>query len=289
MAFYRPAGQDFHFPFPVPELESFEATASQAPAFMPPAFPAETLLCHTSGLIAGRQCEVECWSAPPGQVLKIEGASDFYIAPGGQAIVRLNGAKAGVDASLSKLDREVMAGPALVLALAQRGRWCLHASAVTVNERATALLGESGQGKSTLASYLATHGHPDWLLAADDILPVTAGPSGVEAWPRFPQLKLPMKSQPGLIMPEHLPVGRICVLTPAGPDHEPELHLLPPGQAVRMMVRHTAGTRLFDSGLLAKHLAFCARVAEQVAVYHLLYPHSKEKLARVKDLLENLC
>jgi hypothetical protein len=295
MPYYRPAGQDFYFFHPVPELEPFELTGTEQAAFVPRLFlknkyipgssvpPPLTLSCKTVGWVGGEQREVESWSAPPGTILKVAGGSDFYIAPGGQAIVRADETK-----EMTDLDREILVGPALVLALALRGTWCLHASAARMGEATVAFLGESGQGKSTLAASLADTNSPDWCLVADDILPVTMDSTGVYVWPHFPQLKLPLDAQPGPGLPERLPLNRICVLTQADKDDSPDLQLLPRAKAVQTLLSHTAGARLFDPALLAGHLAFCGEVVGQVPVYRLMYPHRRDALRTVKHLLESL-
>jgi hypothetical protein len=148
-------------------------------------------------------------------------------------------------------------------------------------------LGESGQGKSTLAAYLSKNS--GWSLVADDILPVRVEADGVVGLPRFPQLKLPLEVQPGSDLPEDLPLAKLCVLTSAGQDTMPELQLLSPNMAIQALLCHTAGTRMFAPEMLGKHLSFCSLAARQVPVYELTYPHRKDTLPRVKDILENLC
>ena len=102
---------------------------------------------------------------PVGMLLKVEGCGEFFIALHGETIC-----KRDPEGDLTRLEREVILGPALVLALALRGIWSLHASAAMFQDQTTVFLGESGQGKSTLAAYLSNS--PGWRLVADDILPV---------------------------------------------------------------------------------------------------------------------
>ena len=109
-------------------------------------------------------------------------------------------------------------------------------------------------------------------------------PAGVQARPHFPQLKLNV--QPGASLAEQLPLSRICVLAQAD---VPEISRLPSGEALRALLRHTAGTRLFDPPVLAKHMAFCAWAAAQVPGFSLAYPRRWESLPKVKELLENPC
>lgn len=70
----------------------------------------------------------------------------------------------------------------------RRGLLPLHASCVRVGDRAIALAGPSGMGKSTLAAALLRRGH---AVLADDVtvLDLTAA-EGVRVLPAFPRLKL---------------------------------------------------------------------------------------------------
>ena len=297
MACYRPAGQEFFFPYEVQELKPFEVIGKEPAAVQSlPVSPPLVVSRRTLGLVGGAQREVETWSALPGILLKVAGGSAFYITPGGRDIVRMDAPRDiteqgnhALPSFLTQLDREILLGPALVLALALRGTWCLHASAVIFKNHLIVFLGESGQGKSTLAAYLAAVNRTGWRLVADDILPVTTSSGRVDAWPRFPQLKLPMEAQPGLGLPEKIPLNKICVLMYAEMDKMPELKLLTPGQSIQILLRHTAGTRLFEPALLAEHLTFCARVVEQIPLYQLIYPHREDTLQKVRELLESLC
>jgi hypothetical protein len=285
MSNYRIAGQDFYFPFPIPELQPFErkdGAVDKAAPFVPPSLLGNELISRTQGWVGGEQRNVETWSAPPGVLLKVSGASDLYIAPAGDAILPVN------DWPIANLDRETLVGPALVLALAMRGAWSLHASAAMFRGRLVIFLGESGQGKSTLAAYLSDVGR-EWIRVADDILPVTAHSSGLEAWPRFPQLKLPVESWSGLLLPERIPISRICLLTNADERDIPELQLLAPAKAAQVLIGHTAGARLFDPRLLASHLSFAAEAARRVPLYALAYPRRWDALAQVMKILEASC
>jgi hypothetical protein len=282
MSRYLLAGQKIWTNCPVPELEPYQ-TNNIEPEEISFALPAaHTLINRTLGWVGGEQRLVECWSAPPGWLLKVAGGCDVYIGAEGRSIVRLE----AVDPSL---DMEILAGPALVLALALRGVWCLHASAGLFEQQLTVFLGESGQGKSTLARSLSALERSKWSLVADDILPVRMDTKGLLALPRFPQLKLPVQAQPGTGLPELLHVDRVCVLAKAGKDETPALQSLPPKEAVQALLRHTAGTRMFDPDLLASHLVFCTQAAKQAPVFQLIYPHRKDAIPQVKEMMEGTC
>ena len=154
-------------------------------------------------------------------------------------------------------------------------------------ENVIVFLGESGQGKSTLAAYLSQS--PGWRLVADDILPVKMDPNGVSVLPRFPQLKLPMDAQPGVHLPEQLPLKSICVLEHAEADQMPELQKLSTAQTVQALLSHIAGTRMFNASLLTKHLEFSTQAAKQISAYRLINPHRRDTLPLVREFLEKIC
>jgi hypothetical protein len=292
MVCYRLAGQEIHFSRPVPELRPFkltatkQGTADEAVPFVSTEFLHNEVISRTIGWVAGAQRPAETWTAPPGMLLRVAGGSDFYISPGGQEVLRANPQRDG--GRLNWVDRQILLGPALVLALALHRTWCLHASAAIHKDRLIVLLGESGRGKSTLAAYLAAD-FPAWRLVADDILPVTMSSDGLVAWPRFPQLKLPLEAQPGAGLPERLMIGKVFVLTSVRLDEKSVPQLLPAWQAVQEYLGHTAGARLFEPDLLEEHLAFCLHAAGTVPVYHLPYTRRRDVLPRIKEQLESLC
>lgn len=285
MRIYRPAGQEFQFPCPVLELEPFEIGGPHQEIPASDLFHAASSslapLAQTTGLVAGANRLVETWSAPKGLILKVTSGSDFFISAHGETIQRI-----GDNQPWPQLDREILVGPALILALALRNVWCLHASAITCNGRVLLFLGESGEGKSTLSTYLGSTGDSAIKLAADDILPVTLDEAGLSAWPHFPQLKLPLNTQPGPALPEKLPIGWICLL-----DTSDEISLQPlsPSDTVQIILRHTAGTRLLPPELLASHLTFCAQAASKIRMFQLSYPRRMNALPQVKKLLDTLC
>jgi hypothetical protein len=234
------------------------------------------------GLIADRWREVRCRQDWRGYNLSIEGVGSFSVDGEGLAIILLKKAP-GVEAPGVA---ETVLGPPLILALALRGTWCLHGSAVVADNAAVALIGESGDGKSTLAAFLGLHGGPRWRLLADDILPVRLSDCGVEVLPHFPQLKLPPDAQPAAGMPERMPLRAIYVLEP--PASEEEGVSVGPAranEAALALVRHSVAARLFDDSLLAKHLSFCADAAMRIPVRRLAYPRRHKVLPRVRDAI----
>ena len=181
---------------------------------------------------------------------------------------------------------EAALGPALILALALQGTWTLHASAVFSDDRAVAFVGESGNGKSTLAGFLGREGRPGWRLLADDMLPVVPGPGGLDVLPHFPQLKLAGEDCSPAALPERMPLAAIYVLPPAaGRSKAVQVRRLGSRDAALAVVRHTVAARLFDGALLARHLAFCAHAAAHIRICRLTYPHRYELLPAVRDAI----
>ena len=83
---------------------------------------------------------------------------------------------------------ESLLGPPLIVSLAFRDVWCLHASAVAHNGKCAVFLGDSGAGKSTLAAFMAEQA--GCSLVSDDILPVKMTDGKLVGFNDFPQLKL---------------------------------------------------------------------------------------------------
>ena len=86
-------------------------------------------------------------------------------------------------------------GPIIGAVLRMRGIMCLHASAIAINNRAVALVGVSGSGKSTTAAAFAKLGYP---ILSDDILALTDRQDGFLVRPAYPRVRLWPESAAGL-------------------------------------------------------------------------------------------
>lgn len=100
-----------------------------------------------------------------------------------------------------------LVGPAFALLLRLRGAACVHASAVSIGDRAVAFVGPSGAGKSTIAAALVRRGA---ALVAEDMLPLTmcdgrilAIPAyaGIRLWPEAVELLMHSRDALPLISP----------------------------------------------------------------------------------------
>ena len=293
MVKYRIGGQILGLPDSLEELQQYEihdheVDAAQADSFtngISNLAPTDKMYMDLYGWVGGKDRRIELWSSLPGILLRVDDGSDFYVSPDGHTITRHDAG--GSKGKIFPFDREILLGLASILALAICKTWSLHGSAATYNGKTFAFLAETGTGKSTLAAYLSKQ--MNWNLVADDILPVTGNEDRVIAWPHFPQLKLSMDAQPSTYLPEQIPLNMLCELVRVDADVSTDIKRLPPKKAVKVLLGHTAGSRLFTEKMLEDHLSFCAQASEVVPVYRLIYPHSQNALPEVKEMLEILC
>ena len=178
---------------------------------------------------------------------------------------------------------ELVLGPGLVLALARRGVFCLHASAVLGPRGVVAIAGPSGAGKSTLAALLAAeHG---FTRLADDILPVAATPAGCFVLPHFPQLKLAPEDQYPASAAARLPLSRLLFLAEADPADPVAQSELSPTAIAFAVCGQVVASPLFPADLAQQALDLAAAVAERVVVRTLHYPKRHGAIADVVGLL----
>jgi hypothetical protein len=229
-------------------------------------------------------------SVPPASISSVDVAPDsvtFDHADIGRVTIR-GGREIDVAPHEQASDDSIglfIAGPALAVALHQRGDLVLHASAIGISGRAIALLGDKGAGKSTLSATLLARGHS---LVSDDVVAVRRGPGGPVVAGGARTLKVePAVARALGLDPEKLrlihregtkrewPVaeGAVAATTPLaklivlqrGP--QPRVEPLAASTAFIEAVRHTYGAR-FDvierSGLSARHFDQVAELVRAV-------------------------
>lgn len=214
--------------------------------------------------------------------LEIRGHGRFRVSEGEIRLWRTAGAPEPWD----RVDL-ALAGPVLIAAMALRGDFCWHASAVAVERLgAFVFLGDSGAGKSTLAARLAD-GRPGWSRVADDLVLIRCGadPSEVAVLPRFPQPKLTVEAGRRVLeLPQTIPIRAILVVEKSeGRDLE-ELPVAG-AEAIAQVVEHSVATRLFGPETLARHLDACTALVRGVRCARLRYPHRPEVVEEVRQLL----
>ncbi|MDH3281350.1 MAG: hypothetical protein OEQ18_09505 [Gammaproteobacteria bacterium] len=228
-------------------------------------------------LVAGRQRTVEGRVDAAGLRLHIDGVAELWLVDNLSTIVV---ARSTPEVAPCLID-ECLVGPGLILALAQRGVFCLHAAALAEPGAAIAVCGESGTGKSTLV----TEDTPPGARIADDVLPIEVADAQVWACPEYPQLKWDADPPAKRRQTTRYALKSVLLLDPHTPGDQRELTVrsLSGRAAVLALVRHTVAAKLFPPDLLARHLAFCNEVAGLTPVRTLRYPKIWEMLPQVRQ------
>jgi hypothetical protein len=247
----------------------------------------------------------------PAEVIRISEWTS--LVPGG-AIIRHESAKfsvrngneitldVGQETDLSILRRYLL-GQVLGMVLHQRGFLVLHASAVSIADRAVIFLGGAGWGKSTTAAALNRRGH---TLISDDITPVKMEGNAAILLPGYPQMKI--SSETAISLKEDitnleplrgtrkyahrvadqfslnpLPLKRIYVLR----DSENlGIQKLGSKQALIELIRHSYFARFIKDLDIATHHSQCAALIQAVTAFTLKRPRDLSLLPDIAKMIE---
>ena len=179
------------------------------------------------------------------------------------------------------LNTEILLGPVLIMLLAKRGIFCLHASAVMTKNGLVMFIGESGVGKSTIAE---TSGD-NWQRVCDDVLPLKIYEQGLVALPGFAQLKLSESQQHDLDKYQEIPVRLVCRIAKPNGAESASIKKMQNKSAILQLVRHTVASKMFTSDLLEQHMDFCKQVLETNEVYELSYARELDGLSKLQKKL----
>ena len=279
---YVLAGQEVVFDAPVSALSAFQQTGGLAAEseVAPPS--ARTRLLHEANAklqyhgvapIAEVAQQVSCWRDQHILQIDVGGRPVCQVDFQHQQIQLLN------DQSYDdRLNLEVVTGPALMLLLAAKGIFCLHAGAVITGYGNIALIAESGVGKSTLSA----HQREYWQQLADDIVPLLQHQGGYVVGD-YPQLKLP---------------GNTIAARPDGPaainlvlrlvtksSDEISFKRLRKTEAMLQIVRHSVAAKLYDAEQLQAHAAFARQLSISTPVVELSYPRDLARLDAVRTAI----
>jgi chloramphenicol 3-O-phosphotransferase len=193
-------------------------------------------------------------------------------------------------------------GPVLSFALLRRGIESLHATALTINGDAIALLGDSGAGKSTLAAALLARGA---RLLTDDLLVVKYEAGVPMAQPGLRRLKLMPDAagrwpQNGAGAPFHpgspkrvfrltedscarasAPLRACFVLKRGAPTAS--ARLLASSAGMQQIAANAFNTLDVRSARLRAHFEACARLSRHVPVFELSLT---EDLLRIEEAVQ---
>lgn len=268
---YRIAGISATANRRVMALEAFRQAEPDHHSLPPLLSPASggTLIYAGKGWVGGAWRQVRCQQHAESLELQVDagGATGaFSIAADGGAISTRHLAP-GTTQEEAEM---TLLGPCLLLSLALRGIFSLHASAVDTGAGAAVFVGPSGVGKSTLAASLGRN--LGWPRAADDIFPLH---ESAVARPHFPQLKLGQEEQWPKDAAESLPIAAIYFLRhdPTRTSPRPLLTAMPRLSIIQGLLKHTVAARLFPADLVPRHLEHCIRLASMFPVQALTFAH----------------
>ena len=179
-------------------------------------------------------------------------------------------------------------GPVLGFVMLLRGIVCLHASAIAVGDKAIALLGPAGAGKSTTAAAFSTLGYG---ILAEDVVTLDDGGDQFLARPGYPCIRLwpaavaalyGSETQLPLLTPnwnkryleltnqfrrEPLPLAAIYHLAERCDDSAaPFVERLDQQQGLLALIANTYATKLMDKQMRAREFELLTRVWSNVPV-----------------------
>jgi hypothetical protein len=207
-------------------------------------------------------------------------------------------------------------GPVLGFVLRLRGKVCLHASAVAVNNRAAAFLGPAGAGKSTTAAAFARHGHPvlsddvsalgdrgdtfvvqpgyphlrlwpdsvNTLFGSPEALPRLTPPDGINAWWDKRYLDLIEHDFP--FQRDPLPLAAVYVLGGHSTDAAaPFVEQMSAHEALMALIANTYTNYLLDREMRAREFELLGRLVARVAVRRLIAHADPARLPQLCQLI----
>jgi len=192
----------------------------------------------------------------------------------------------------------------LPLAQSKHGKLVFHASAVEIDGKAVAFIGESGKGKSTLAASFATNG---FRFLTDDGLVVELVDGESRVMPSHPSIRLWEDSQEALIAmgaqtappvqftsKARFLAGNEIVFCEQSrslgcayflgetEEQEPLVEPMNPGEALIELVKHSFLLDVEEKEMLAMHFDELSNLVQKPIFYRLNYPRRFEELSNVR-------
>ncbi|ABW25446.1 hypothetical protein [Acaryochloris marina] len=202
------------------------------------------------------------------------------------------------------LVRSILYGPIFTILLRQQGQLVLHGSCVVLQNAATAFLGHSKAGKSTLAE--AFH-HHDCSVITDDVLAIQFASDFPTVLPSIPRIKLwpdsaiAMGHQPDKLksiygysskkvhlLPQKefpaLPLSSIYVLNQG---KEFSIIKLNPQQAFLEILKNSRATKeLIHPQFVKLHFEQCTALLKKVPVYLLTRPLDLNSISKTVEKIQ---
>jgi hypothetical protein len=197
-------------------------------------------------------------------------------------------------------------GPVLGLLLRLRGVTCLHASAVSIENRSVAFVGSEGAGKSTTAAAFARQGH---AVISDDVVALVESGRSFHVMPAYPHLclwqdsvemlfgssealprfstgwekrRLALGDQGTRFEKRSLALGASYLLGDHRPDQAPFLEGVRPQAGLLSLVADTFANKILDREMRAREFAVLGRLVTTVPIRR-IHPHKDP------SRLEELC
>lgn len=246
-----------------------------------------------------------------GFLVRFPGLAIFLISRDGQKV-----RCAPRQGTRSRVVAHLFLAQVLPLALSQRGRLVLHASAVATQHGAVAFLGAAGQGKSTLSASFVRRSFPlltdDGLLLVEDGTMLAGVPSypEIRLWPdvlavlgdsglethdvahRTGKKRLTIDRGPWMFSREPVPVRRMYVLGRAKPARSRAVTItaLTPREAFIELVKHTYRLDLDDHTRLRDEFDSIGRIAARPSlIYRLAFRRDLSRLPVVQAAILEHC
>jgi hypothetical protein len=235
--------------------------------------------------------------------LRWSGLFEFLISPDGRRIVGR-----ALEASNREIFHTYLLGQVLSFALLRRGIEPLHATAVVVDGRAVAFLGDSGYGKSSLAAAFVRAGYP---LLTDDLLVLHETDDSYTAHPGPPRLKLfpavaqrllgdsvrgtrmnPLTNKLIIPLPRrsaHLgpaPLHAVYVLNAPSrrsPTRRVTIRAMAQRRAFVALLANTFNNVVTEPERLRRHFRLATRLAADLRIKSLSYPRDLDRVSEVRE------
>jgi hypothetical protein len=248
------------------------------------------------------EIDPDCFATSTYYWLRIRGIGCYLVTNGEEIVVCPETGARPLDV------RAYLLGTLFVALCQQRQLLPLHASAVSTGRGVVAFLARSGQGKSSLAAYLAQRG---FSVLADDVCLIDSASGGpAMVIPTAPWLKLWRNSLerlgsqvqglervfseddkyrlPLANTPSPEPIGRLVFLeTNPNQGSATEIQELSAVEAIPLLMDLTHQAYVLQAtGQLEQSFLRCSRVSSQARAYRLIRPWGLEHLESSVDTVE---
>jgi hypothetical protein len=247
--------------------------------------------------------DAHCYATPTQYLLHIDGIARYLVSHGEEIVVSPFAGALPLDV------RAYLLGTIFVVLCQQRGLLPLHASAVSSEQGVVAFLGQSGQGKSSLAAHLAARG---FAVIADDICLIDPSlPGAMMVAPTAPWLKLWRRSLEHLGQPAdalarvfseddkyRLPLGQttepqplrtLMFLAHDAAARTVTIEAVSALEAVPLLMNLTHQAYLLQAtGQREESFLRCSRVSSHARAFRLLRPWGLEHMEATVDALESV-